>query len=946
MASNTTMLSLDQVRAVNDGFKSGDLNAALKPLEETIDLRPTELPRLDKAALAALKSGLQNGDDAKTWAQAVFHPNVSVRRFARRVFMGMGDEAAPLFQPLRGQIERFWSEAVPLPETSKPREAALRREQRETVSSALELLLRSNPEGFLEFFASVADATPLDSSDGGRGARDWQERNRHAWEKTREETDRLLGEEWGEEFLAPDKRWKLPSRVLRELDERARQNPEVARLWNELGDNPFERAALEWQPIQLLTGTWSEYVTGYNATGPTKRVAARLRPVFLSWIETAFDFERNATQRAPFARRFLVNHNTWGLASWLGKELLQEQLPALLLRTKSDVLTPLQSLLKSKEGLYRQTDYQESELFAALWLSLAWAVGNSIQKPYNQKLEEWPLPAVEPATLRELSEGLKASKATEHVLTTLQNAAKELDAAKLAQSRPAPVETEVEVPPVFGKKESIFDEGDALLAEQIERIYAKAQDTDDDAEDEKAQAKAQKEVKRVEAEVAVLNDDEKVARLIAPPHPRDPNKTISRMPYWKVWSRDLGENGAQKLKSALWERVEPKLWAAFELKLEEYRRMETDAVEPKIEQKLTERELKEWRAQTRRDKRTAIARELSDIANLLIEVDGLPARLKAIEVADRPSCRDVRDQFELGLFYELEKYPGFYSSPDNTLQAWQEWKLGEEWDAILAKMETRLGEAKDEWRRTMLERQLAAGFYRRGDFEKFRDYATRPNAFAPAVAAAAVAFDDFEAWRILMSTNNCYGPPAVFWKAQLGDETRKTRALEAVVSTLASTSEEGIAKMLLGWLAPLAPAEFEPFLTSVENALESALVPVKRWAMNILGAFKTVDFDRERAVQSASESLWHENAGLAKDAAKFLSQLALQNASVVEVAWEALNDATALENVAVSEAVYRALAQVKAKNQELVLGEAAREKLEQLAQVQSERFGKFEKKLG
>ncbi len=945
------MLTLDQVRVVNDGFKSGDLNAALKPLEETIDLRQNELPRLDKASVAALKTGLQDADNAATWAQAIFHPNVSVRRFARKVFMGLGDEAAPLFEPLRGQLERFWSEAAPLPETSKPREAALRREQRETVSSALELLLRSHPERFLEFFASIADATPLDSSDDGRGVAEWQERNRHAWEETRKETDRLFVEEWGKEFLAHDKRWKLPSRVLRELDERAMKSPEIARLWEELGDNPFERAALEWQPIQLLTGTWSEYVINYKATGPVKRVTARLRPVFLSWIETAFDFERSAKERAPFARRFLVNHNTWGLGSWLGTENLEEQIPDLLVRTKAPLLKPLQSLLKSKEG-FGKSDYKGDEVFASLWLSLAWAVGSNIRRPYNEELHEWQPPSVQPETLRGLAQGLPEKDATSHILSALKNAANELESAKVAQSQQAPLETEVEpdAAPLSWAQECAFDESDALSEEQIEQIYAKSESTDDDAEDEKAQAKARVEVKRVEAEVAALNDDEKMARLIQPPHPRDPNKTISRMPYWKVWAKSLGENGAQKLKAALWARTEPKLWARLELKLDEYRRMETDPVEPKIEQKLTEREVKEWRAQTRRDKREVIAKEIFDIAALLIEADGFSARIKAIQLADRPSCRDLRDQLENGLFYELDRFPGNYDWPAAPSQAWQEWqgwKLGEEWDAVLEKLEARSKDSKDDWRRTTFERQLATGFYRRGNFERFKEFATRPGVFVFAVVSAVVPFDDFEAWRVLIGTGNQWnaGVLGVFFKTQIEQQDRKARAIESVVQTLASTSQDDTAKMLIEWLLPLAPADFEPFVVDVENALESALVPVKKWAMSVLGSLQSAEFDRERAVSTGGESLWSENAGLAKDAAKFLSGLGQSDEASAESAWELLSDATALDNLAVSEAVFRALSQIKAKHKSLVLAQAAREKLEQLVEVQNERFGKFGKKL-
>ena len=210
------MLTLEQVSAVNDGFHGGDLNAALQPLEETIDLRANELPRLDKRAVAALKDGLGNGDDAATWAQAILHPNVSVRRFARKVFLGLGDEAAPIFAPLRARLERFWNEEEPLPESNKPREAALRREQNEQVSSALEILLRADPQRFMEFYAHLADNAPDPSSHAEENAhaRAWSERNQAAFRATQEETTRLLRADWGEKFADTSERWKLPSRVL------------------------------------------------------------------------------------------------------------------------------------------------------------------------------------------------------------------------------------------------------------------------------------------------------------------------------------------------------------------------------------------------------------------------------------------------------------------------------------------------------------------------------------------------------------------------------------------------------------------------------------------------------------------------------------------------------------------------------------------------------------
>ena len=116
--------------------------------------------------------------------------------------------------------------------------------------------------------------------------------------------------------------------------------------------------------------------------------------------------------------------------------------------------------------------------------------------------------------------------------------------------------------------------------------------------------------------------------------------------------------------------------------------------------------------------------------------------------------------------------------------------------------------------------------------------------------------------------------------------------------------------------------------------------------MSVLSGLPKADFDRELAAQTASEALWSENVGLAKDAAKFLATLALADENIAELAWSGLEDATALENVGVCEAVFRALVKIKSKRKTMELSDAAREKLELLREAQTERFGKFAAKLG
>ena len=946
------MLTLEQAHAVNDGFHGGDLNAALQPLEETIDLRANELPRLDKRAVAALKHGLQNGDDAATWAQAILHPNISVRRFARKVFLGLGDEAAPIFAPLRARLERFWNEEAPLPESSKPREAALRREQNEQVASALEILLRADPERFMEFYAQLADNAPDNSShvEQNEEARAWSERNQAAFRATQEETTRLLKAEWGEKFADYGERWKLPSRVLRELDERARATPEIAKLWAELGEAPQGNSvAPAWHPAGLLSGTWASYLSDYQATGPIKRVQARLRPVLWDWMKNAFDFERPFDERAQLMKRLGRGHIGYWLSNYLGAERLIEEAPALLLASKARLLPTLQETLKTPFNYGRRQEIKGEGITAELWLSLATALGARFRKPYSVKPEDWQPPAIALETLREIIAEFPTDDNSARYLADLRIAMHDIEAAQTQRDAPAtPVE---ETQPEPARVRFQISASDALGTAQIQQIYAQFKDSADRNDSyQKISDESNRQAEAVAQQIVALDDETRWARLINAPHPNVEGAHISRAIYLNLWTRDMKLDEAAQWRARFVERVTPQLWARLEEQLDAHRRLETEPIEPDIKEKLTERETKEWRARVRREKRAVIAADAHDIAQRLGYFGGVAAHLRAIEMADRPGCRAIRDQLENGAFACLEQ------APDNSQfvprffengAVWRNWMLDETWDAVIAKLEVRLQSAPASWERNNLERQLATGYYRRGDFAGFERWAKNPDAFPYNVSTAASALEDFEVWQVLVGVADGWkaGSLKMLWDAQIADEARKARPVEAVAQVLALTNAEKVAKNLLDWVKPLAACDFAAYAGEVENALESAIANVKKWAMLILSALPDAKFDRERAAQTAGEALWNENAGLAKDAAKFLSVVALHDSDVAAVAWDALCDATSLENVGLCEAVYRALTKIKSKRKSLELSEAAREKLAILSQAQNERFGKFEAKL-
>ena len=773
----------------------------------------------------------------------------------------------------------------------------------------------------------------------------------------------LIREEWGEN------RQKLPLRIARELGERARQAPEVARLWDEIGENPAQNASAEneetrWNPADLALYMWRGYIEDYNPSGPKQLVAQRVRPVLQSWLDAALDLERPQAERERLARRLWNGHSLHYYGDPKDVENLTKALPALLLRTKAPLLEGLRALVArgETENYFRQNATSE-----ALWLALAQIVGNATAPRHNYETNRTEVPGADPTILRALTadfpDEISQSNPFGWGLNQLREHADSIEAARAGET----VKTETAQSPeaaTFEEAPFVLNHQSALSKAQLVEIFGGDDDErfwmEFDAEKERrAQERASEQTALVQQEIIALNDEARVARLVNAPHPRQSGQTIARFDYWQLWARATDES---VLKIELAPRVEPLLWARFEEQLETHRQTKSDPIEADIEAKLTARESREWRAQERREKRESLQTDALDAARFLIFLGGFEAHARAIQMADRPHCRDISAQLQSELLLQLEAYPGqhsyalwplgfaarryetvVYQDAKSLEAAWRNWKLDEKWDAILAQGEARLDKIKDSWERAALERQLAAGFYRRGDFAKFESYARR--SLPESVAHAALFFDDFAAWQLLIGEGEIWqGPLYAFWQAQQSDETKRARAVAAATAIVATMNSEAAARSLLKWLEPLGAVEFEPLVGAVEDALESALVPVKKWAMKTLATF-AVEFDCERAAHSAGEMLWSENLGLAKDAVKFLSIVGIDDLNVAGVAWDALCDATALENIGLCEAVYRALVKIKSKRKSLELSEAAREKLELLSAAQNERFGKFGAKL-
>ncbi|HEY0075560.1 MAG TPA: hypothetical protein VGB77_15790 [Abditibacteriaceae bacterium] len=926
------MLTLDQVRAVNDGLKSGDIHAALRPLEESIDLRHAELPKLEKSALAALKTGLQTPEIAQIWAEAAFHPNVSVRRFVRKTLLGLKRDAAPVAGSIQKQLEQFWAQETPLAESTKPREAALRREQIEIVQSAVEILLRADPETFIQFYGAILDSLPPEE-DRTKQWQEWINKQQEYSKAVQAKNEALTREEWGEDYLPLGTlRNHLPWRIVREISERVQNDPEVQKLLADLGASPWQNAAAQWNPTGYFQGAMNQVMLP-DATGPQKEIAGVLRPHLWNWLEGGFDetLEPEAKRRA-LVRAFSALPSYW---QWqqLEREEFWKRVPPLLKRTREALLPEIQKALN-------ENNYH-SKTIGSLWVQVLNSLVSSCRKPYNVKEEEWHVPEhITPELLRELKVESKAPYFSDQ----LEEVAKQLE--KSRQKAEAVVAPEPE--PVVLRTPAGTEISDLMLYFPWEQFHKEREELGLGADG--YQTYVQQKTAQIRQEIeSIKNGDERAARLIEPsllPGQTQP----SRMPYWRIWTKQIGE---EDLKKQVWPRVGPALWARYDAKLEEYRRVETDDPSPKLEEKLTASELKTWKADRRREKRQLIEFELSDIATLIREVEGFEVEERLLKLLQRPGVKEVARQNaqqvlqKTGASYSYATFPQG-QAPDASW--WREnWFLESKWAPLLEKLEEQLLDSKSvpDWQQNHNRASLAVEYYRLNTPQsrtKFRELMELMEQPPYGLSTPVVALRDVETW--LMLLERAHWPDVklkdLWTSTRQNPDSDEARHLAGELLQLTATaSRERSAKFMLEMLDEVPAPEWEAHSKTVLAALESPVVAVKRWALKILPQLS--DYDRESATSLAGEMLWNENGALVKDAIKFLG---LQTGEAANIAWEALQDATSLENQTILETAFRALSNLKKQDNELQLNDAAQEKLKSLCEVAPERFNRFSKKLG
>lgn len=614
---------------------------------------------------------------------------------------------------------------------------------------------------------------------------------------------------------------------------------------------------------------------------------------------------------------------SYALCNQLGHDEIWARFPALLQKSKPSLLSQIKAIFKTH-------NFRNASTGGALWNQLAMALAQSCHRPYHFKGREWSVPPhITPQLLRDL----KIDSKDNYLNTSLENAAKQLEKE--------PVKTEVPAPP------------QEVPVPDIEPILLHFSHLDFEREktalglDNYGDYITQKTV-QVRQEIESIKDvAERTAKLIEPPH-REGQSLISRLPYWRIWKKQASD---VELKTKLWPRVGPALWARYEEKLEEYRRVETDDPAPKLEEKLTPNELKNWKTEQRRIKRQLIQNELTDIAALLREVEGFEAETRLLKLLQRPGVKEVAKSHAHSLLQNLSRIPYSYPSQEVRAQWWREnLFLDSVWVPIVAQLEaTLLGDKRMRgWETANHQHALSLVFYRLNTEQsraKFRELASQVGIAPYEISGPVVALGDVESWLLLIETPNWNDNSLKeLWTRtrQNPDSEDARRLTEKVLQLAATTSHERGAKFMLEMLDEVPVSELETHTETIVSALESPIIPVKRWALKTLPQLMK-PYDEMGAATLVGEMLWNENGALAKDAAKFLGA---QEGEAISVAWDALQDAASLENQTILEAIFRALTSLKKRDNELQLNEAAQEKLTSLCEVSPDRFGKFAKKLG
>jgi hypothetical protein len=284
---------------IETALERGDWSVVVDALDKFPDLRWGDLPPLNKKALAAFASKLPTDQQLQeSLTASLFHPNRSVRLFARKILQSLKYPAflAPF---IRNKLEDYLRKTPALPESFKPDEAAQRRAQVETVKDAVAILLQCDADEFLHCYAALV----------------LKVEERRKWERWNEIHEQLAKREE-----------QIFEAILKAIEEIRRQTPERLTLLE------------EGETVREAFGDALDDLFDPKRKGKDAKVE-RIRAKLWEWVEGGL------RQGEEVGIAFLTQNYSDDLSRWLGeRELVGRGLP-LPAQTKSHAHREVWSVL-------------------------------------------------------------------------------------------------------------------------------------------------------------------------------------------------------------------------------------------------------------------------------------------------------------------------------------------------------------------------------------------------------------------------------------------------------------------------------------------------------------------------------------------------------------------------------------------------------------------------
>jgi hypothetical protein len=898
------MLSAALVQDINKYLAEGNVAAALAPLEKTKDLRWNELPKLEKATLTALGKHLREGEapaEPAAWqersdakhphtpaehlADVAFHPNISVRRFVRKLVQVLKADAAPLAQPLRARLEKYLHETViPTTATTDRREIARREEQMETLRSAVDLLRRCDLDEFMACFRALVECWSPFHAERERPWHEEREKSEERFEKHREVYLRRQQEFFQERFghlgMTLAELREIP-RLAQEFGEALRNDPELAAL------NADAQQEQDTTPKTLMdeiyTASSAFYGALESAAGRNAKPSAegdKVREILWAWLEETL---RGDGPAADAGREWFQWRN-W--PDWLERRVIRERAMPLL----------AEAVAAGRAG-------------TIAWRGLLYAMENDVYRHIGEHEENYaPLPpSVTPEALRTLKWG------DEYLDRSIEDWIERIEDWLKRHGQTVVIDAK--------------QREEARAAGPYAGMYADA-------------AQYRTIAERVEALCGPPVDERTLEN--AATHQRTEYRS-GRIYLWQEepdWKSQVAA-----LREAALPRLFEKLRALCRLYVAVHKRTAPVPVQLSKEAAatLTEREQQEWLSNKRQQQQSNVGMELRDICDSITLLGGTAVYselLGALEVKGLEDFQDEKINELLGkMAHSDELDPAMLPFIRDAHARWERNQQRRRKQRIRV----------ENWQRQSFYTIYVHALYKIGTPETVTearkivesvDMSRDAWAWHPLPRLARERRDyDMLLPLAQRSASESKELVALWDDFRKANSDRVPEVVRVLLSLIADATEADSAWTPLAMLSKVEKQTdlFAPHTDLLTQCVESTLPNVTRFALTQLEKMPDADCDWTMLCERAAEKLWSDNAGLAQDAAKFLGKVGAKNEEVAPVALAALGDALSLNNIPLLEAILRAMSQICAK-QEVELSQAARKRIERLREEQPSRL--------